>query len=92
MESLLRAHREHAKKDRVLIWEHGDRKEPLIAVYPVAMVSTIEELICDRPVPVFRALDRFGYDCYKKDIDETEIINVNTPKLYEKLLKKGEST
>lgn len=92
LESLLRAHREHAKKDRALIWEHGDRKEPLIAVYPVAMVSTIEELICDRPVPVFRALDRVGYDCCRIEIDETEIINVNTPELYEKLLKKGEST
>ena len=87
LESLLRAHRESTEKDKVLIWEHGDRKEPLIAIYPTAMAEMIGELICDRPVPVFRALDRIGYDCCLIEIDEAEIINVNTPELYEKLLK-----
>ena len=92
LESLLCFHREHAKSDRVLIWEHGDRKEPLIAVYPVAMANTIEELISNHPAPVFRALDRFGYECYRMEIDEAEIINVNTKELYEEILKKGNGT
>ena len=88
LESLLRAHRESSQKERVLIWEHGDRKEPLIAVYPVAMAGVIEELIRERPVPVFRALDRWGYDCHRMETDETEIININTPELYEEMRKK----
>ena len=88
LESLLRAHRESPQKERVLIWEHGDRKEPLIAVYPVAMAGVIEELIRERPVPVFRVLDRWGYDCHRMETDETEIININTPELYEEMRKK----
>ena len=89
LEALLRYHREHMQNDRVLLWEHGDRKEPLIAIYPVAMAGVIEELISERPAPVFRALDLWGYDCYRMDVDDAEIINVNTPELYEKILKKG---
>ena len=88
-ETLLRFHRESASKEKALIWEHGDRKEPLIAVYPVAAAPTIAALICDRPVPVFRALDRIGYECLRIETDEAEILNVNTPELYEKILKKG---
>ena len=92
LESLLRAHRKSPERDKVLIWEHGDRKEPLIAVYPVAMAAVIEELIRDRAVPVFRALDRFGYNSCRIEIDEAEIINVNTRRLYEEILKKGKDT
>lgn len=84
-EALVQAHRARAEKDRVLIWEHGDRQEPLIAIYPAAMAAVIEELIAAGPAPVFRALDRWGYDRLRLELPRELILNVNTPELYEKL-------
>ena len=74
-------------KEMPLIWEHGDRKEPLIAVYPVRMAGMIEEMIKERSAPVFRVLDRSGYECFRLEMKEEQIINVNTPELYQELLK-----
>lgn len=95
LEALLIYHETYRKglngtKEIPLIWEHGDRKEPLIAVYPVAMADTIEDLIRERSAPVFRVLDRWGYECFRKEISEQLIINVNTPELYEALLRSQE--
>ena len=89
LEALLLRH-ESRQKEHVLIWEHGVRQEPLIAVYPVAMADTIEELIRERSAPVFRALDAWGYDRYRLEMEEEQIINVNTPEAYRRLL--GEDT
>lgn len=85
LEALLQAHEASPDKRKVLIWEHGERKEPLIAVYPTAMAQTIEELIRERPAPVFRALDRWGYDCCRLELPTELILNVNTPELYYQL-------
>lgn len=63
------------------------RKEPLIGVYPVAMAETIEEMIKERALPVFRVLDRWGYECFLRDIPEDQILNDNTPELYKRLLE-----
>lgn len=87
LEEMLLFHESRRDPSSVLIWEHGNRKEPLIAIYPIAMVQAIEDLIKDRPVPVFRALDRWGYECFRLETDETLIINVNTPELYQKILE-----
>ena len=89
LEALLRQH-EHCRDETVLIWEHGVRQEPLIAVYPVAMAGTIEELIRERSAPVFRALDAWGYTRYRLEMEEEQIININTPEAYRRLL--GEDT
>ena len=70
-----------------LLWEHGDRKEPLIAIYPVAMADAIGDLIEKGPAPVFRILDRWGYECRRKEIAAEHLLNVNTPQLYQELLR-----
>ena len=85
LETLLKTHEASPDKQRVLIWEHGDRKEPLIAVYPTAMAGTIEELIREQPAPVFRALERWGYDCCRLELPGELVLNVNTPELYRQL-------
>lgn len=77
----------YGMKELPLIWEHGDRKEPLIGIYPVEMASEIGNLISERSAPVFRMLDRWGYECYRKEISESTVINVNTPQLYRELIR-----
>lgn len=87
LEELLHAHATASDPQKVLLWVHGGRKEPLIAVYPTAMADVIEELIRQQPVPVFRALDRWGYTCYTRELPREQILNVNTPELYRQLLE-----
>ena len=85
LEALLARHESRAD-ERVLIWEHGVRQEPLIAVYPTAMADTIENLIRDHAAPVFRAIDTWGYTALRKELDQEGPLNINTPELYKKLL------
>ena len=85
LEGLLTHHRNHTR-EKVLIWEHGIRQEPLIAIYPTAMAGTIEDLIRDHAAPVFRAIDIWGFDSFRMEMEQEQIININTPELYKKLL------
>lgn len=85
LRQLLTAHEKSPDPRRILIWEHGDRPEPLIAVYPTAMSDAIEDLIQDSPAPVFRMLDLWGYDRLRIEIGPEQIVNVNTPELYAKI-------
>ena len=85
LEALLARH-ENRQDEKVLIWEHGVRQEPLIAVYPTAMADTIENLIRDHAAPVFRAIDTWGYTAFRKELDQERPLNINTPELYKKLL------
>lgn len=85
LEALLARH-EARETEKVLIWEHGVRQEPLIAIYPVAMADTIENLIREQSAPVFRALSVWGYDRLRLEMDEEQILNVNTPEAYRRLL------
>jgi formate dehydrogenase assembly factor FdhD/molybdopterin-guanine dinucleotide biosynthesis protein A len=85
LEALLSRH-ENREDEKVLIWEHGVRQEPLIAVYPTAMADTIENLIRDHAAPVFRAIDTWGYTAFRKELDQERPLNINTPELYKKLL------
>ena len=85
LEALLARH-EQRTSEKVLIWEHGVRQEPLIAIYPAAMADAIEDLIRERSAPVFRALDIWGYDRYRLEIEDNLILNVNTPQAYNRLL------
>lgn len=89
LEGLLQRHRQ-ADPHKVLIWEHGVRQEPLIAIYPTAMADSIEELIRDHAAPVFRAIDTWGFESFRMEMEQEQIININTPELYKKLL--GEDT
>jgi len=85
LEGLLQRH-ESAASGKVLIWEHGVRQEPLIAVYPTAMAGAIEDLIREHPAPVFRAIDTWGFESFRMEMQSEQIININTPELYRKLL------
>ena len=85
LEGLLTYHQSH-NCEKVLIWEHGIRQEPLIAIYPTAMAGTIEDLIRDHAAPVFRAIDIWGFDSFRMEMQQEQIININTPELYKKLL------
>ena len=96
LEELIRRHETcraglTGEKEIPFLWEHDDRKEPLIAIYPVEMADSIGELIREKSAPVFRMLDRWGYECYRLEMDQPQVINVNTPELYKELLKDTES-
>ena len=85
LEALLKRH-EGSGGEKVLIWEHGVRQEPLIAVYPTAMADAIEAMIRDHAAPVFRAIDSWGFEGFRMEMPQEQIININTPELYKKLL------
>ena len=85
LEALLQRH-EQRHSEKVLIWEHGVRQEPLIAVYPTKMADAIEAMIRDHAAPVFRAIDSWGFESFRMEMPEEQIININTPELYQKLL------
>ena len=85
LENLLQQH-EQRSNQKVLIWEHGVRQEPLIAVYPVTMADTIESMIRDHSAPVFRAIDTWGFESFRMEMAQEQVININTPELYKKLL------
>ena len=89
LEELLLRH-ESRTSERVLIWEHGVRQEPLIAIYPIAMKDTIEDLIREHSAPVFRSLEVWGYDRHRLELRDDIILNINTPQAYKRLL--GEET
>ena len=91
LDALLTEHQAMRDKDAVLMWEHGDRKEPLIAIYPVAMASVIEELIRSEAAPVFRALDQWRWTCFRMELQADVIININTPELYQKVLSQNKN-
>lgn len=88
LEALLGQHEKRGDQ-KILIWEHGVRKEPLIAVYPTAVSATIEELIRCQAAPVFRFLETWGYESYRLEMETEQIININTPETYKKLLGQG---
>lgn len=91
LEGLLQRH-EQRSSEKVLIWEHGIRQEPLIAVYPTAMAGTIEGMIRDHAAPVFRAIDEWGFEGFRMEMQSEQIININTPELYKKLLGENMDT
>jgi len=91
LEGLLQQHEENGNS-KVLIWEHGVRQEPLIAVYPTVMADAIESMIRDHAAPVFRAIDSWGFESFRMEMRSEQIININTPELYQKLLGKNVDT
>ena len=82
----LLTHHAQRQTGKVLIWEHGVRQEPLIAVYPTAMAGAIETMIREHAAPVFRAIDSWGFESFRMEMQSEQILNINTPELYKKLL------
>ena len=85
LEELICRH-QNRTDEQVLIWEHGVRQEPLIAIYPAAMADTIEDLIREHSAAVFHALEVWGYRRYRRELQEDLVLNVNTPQAYNRLL------
>ena len=85
LEELLCEH-ERRQNDRVLIWEHGVRPEPLIAVYPTAMAAHIEGFIRETGASVFRCIEAWGFESFRRETETDGPLNINTPALYEQLL------
>lgn len=89
MEELILYHQqlvnEYPDRNPVVLWEHGDRKEPLIGIYPVEIADGIGQLIADAPAPVFRMLDRWEYICHRIEISKDMIVNINTRENYKEL-------
>lgn len=85
LEELLAEHERRAS-EKVLIWEHGVRQEPLIAVYPTAMADHIEAQIRLEGAPVMRCIESWGYESFRRDLEREEPLNINTPELYKQLL------
>lgn len=96
LEELLDWHEHHRSalqggKEIPLTWVHGDRIEPLIAVYPVVMADAIAEMIREGAAPVFRMLDFWGYEQWRRELEKPQVINVNTPELYQELLSEEQN-
>ncbi len=91
MEELISYHQqlisENPDRNPVVLWEHGDRIEPLIGIYPVEIADGIGELIDAGPAPVFRMLDRWEYICHRIEISKDMIVNINTRENYKELKK-----
>ena len=77
-------HCRHRKKTP-LILQHGDRKEYLIGIYPVEMLSFIENRIKDHPASVHGMLEAWGYESFSVDVPECQVANINTLEEYQKL-------
>ena len=88
-EELIDYHQKLLAEDKlhnpVVLWEHGNRIEPLIGIYPAEMADQIGKLISDRPAPVFRMLDRWENVCYRIEIRDDMIVNINTRDNYREL-------
>lgn len=85
LESLLLFH-EKTGGEKPLLLSHGGRIEPLIGIYPAKMADVIEEVIKEKAVPVFRVLDKWGYEVFPVILEEQQAYNINTPQEYQQLL------
>ncbi len=89
LEELIQYHQkiltEGNHENPVVLWEHGDRIEPLVGIYPAAMAEGIGKLISSGPAPVFRMLDRWEHICCRVEIKEDMIVNINTRENYRNL-------
>ena len=88
LEDLLKYHEQEVfSKEKPMLAERDGFVEPLIGIYPISMVSYIEERINAQRLSVFRMIQEWGCVAFKTDISEEKIANINTPEDYEKLLK-----
>lgn len=76
---------ESEKKPMVV--ERAGFLEPLIGIYPAVMSDFIEQRIVQQQFSVFRMIKEWGCVCFRTDISEEQIANINTQEDYEKLLK-----
>lgn len=71
----------------VTLLRHGERSEPLIAVYDAALGETADRLLCAGKRAVWSLLDEAGCRILDTDADERCFLNCNTPEDYQKALQ-----
>jgi len=91
LEELLVFH-EHTMEEleggaKPLVVERDGFLEPLLGIYPISMIKFIEEKILSERFSVFRMIKEWGCVCFRTDIPEEQIANINTREDYEKLIK-----
>lgn len=69
----------------VTVLKHGDRKEPLIAVYRRDLADAIREELIQGKGAVFGFINKIGYTVYESKAPEQYMTNVNTPGIYSQI-------
>ena len=91
LEAVIQFHAKEAansdKKEKPVLVEREGFLEPLIGIYPMSMVGFIEERILAQRLSVFRMIKEWGCICFKTEIPEWQIANINTQEDYKNLLK-----
>lgn len=90
LQGLMDAHNRRPAQVKATILRHHQRREPLIGVYDTDCAPIIEDCIREGGCPVFRVLERIGWQEYewedeKKVLEEWMTQNLNTPMEYEEL-------
>ncbi len=86
LEEMLHFHEEHGESVPIVL-EHGDRTEYLIGIYPVVMADFIEDFIHEHSASVYRMLRKWGFTCYKMELPQWQVENINTQDAYQQLLE-----
>ena len=71
----------------VTLLRHGERSEPLIAVYDAALGETADRLLRAGKRAVWSLLDEAACRVLDTDADERRFLNCNTPEDYQKALQ-----
>lgn len=79
------AHLRQAHREGVTALRHGEKIEPLIAVYDSAIAQTIEPLIQDDSAPVLRLMDKVSWRDFDYAGPEGLFLNCNTPEDFVRL-------
>lgn len=90
LQGLMEAHSRRPDQVKATILRHHNTREPLIGVYDTDCAAVIEECIREKGCPVFRVLERIGWQEYEwedeeKVLEEWMVQNLNTPVEYEAL-------
>lgn len=91
LEQLL-AYHENLRKEKnrqrelPLVLEHENFIEPLIGIYPAEMADTIESVIKEQSMGVYRFIKQWGYDACRMEVPDWQTDNINTMQAYETLI------
>ncbi|MCI8814329.1 MAG: molybdenum cofactor guanylyltransferase [Lachnospiraceae bacterium] len=72
------------------ILKHGDRLEPLMGVYSVALADAMAEALEEGRGSVLALLKNYGYGVYRSNAEEAQFQNINEMSEYQELLQKDD--
>lgn len=79
-------HLKRAHSTGITVLQHGEKMEPLIAVYDSTVAQAIEPLIREGGAPVLRLLDRVSWRHFHYTGPEELFLNCNTPNDFARLV------